>query len=210
MKLEMTSTLRIQEEFTYRCEQAGVHFDFQQRTGDITANICELARWNDLVIINLSYPPESSAVSRLVSGIRNLIQRCPRPLLFTPQASQPVNHPLLVFDGSLKAQEALYIATYIAGQWQLPLHVISIDEGEYISEIKDPPQRYLENQNVQADYILIDKNNSTEEIFNYVYQLNVDLLITGGYSRNPIMEILQGSDLDDILRIVHIPIIISR
>jgi nucleotide-binding universal stress UspA family protein len=209
-EVEMANPHIIEEEFTFRCEHAGVHFDFQQRLGDITANICELARWNDLVVINLTYPPESSAVSRLLSGIRNLIQRCPRPILLTPQASQLINHPLLVYDGSLKAQEALYIASYIAGQWQLPLHVISIGDEADFSEIQDTPQRYLENQNIQADYILIGKNNSTDEIFDYVNQLNVDLLITGGYARNPIMEILQGSDLDNILQLVHIPIIISR
>jgi nucleotide-binding universal stress UspA family protein len=68
----------------------------------------------------------------------------------------------------------------------------------------------LESQNVLADYISIGKNNSTEVIFDFIDRQNVDLLITGGYDRNPIMEILQGSDLDDILRLVRIPIFISR
>ena len=206
----MTSTDIIQNEFINRCEFAGVKCDFQQRTGDITGNICELARWNDLVVINLTYPPEPTAISRLVSGIRNLIQRCPRPLLFTPQASNLINHPLLVFDGSLKAHEAVYIASYIAGQWRLPLHVISIGEDPDISEIQYTPQSYFESQELQAEYIVIGKNNSTGIIFDYINQLNVDLLITAGYDRNPIMEILQGSDLDDILRLVQIPILISR
>jgi hypothetical protein len=125
---DINNTNKIQIEFINRCAQAGVNCDFQQRIGDITSNICELARLNDLVVINLTYPPEPTAISRLESGIRNLIQRCPRPLLFTPQATKLFTHLLLVFDGSLKAQEATYIASYIAGKWQLPLHVISIGE----------------------------------------------------------------------------------
>jgi nucleotide-binding universal stress UspA family protein len=207
---DMTNTDIIQNEFINRCEIAGVHCDFQQRTGDITSNICELARWNDLVVINLTYPPEPTAISRLASGIRNLIQRCPRPLLFTPQASKLINHPLLVFDGSLKAQEAVYIASYIAGQWRLPLHVISIGEESDIAEMQYTPQSYLESQELKADYIVIGKNNSTGIISDYINQLNADLLITAGYERNPIMEIFQGSDLDDILRLIQIPIMISR
>jgi nucleotide-binding universal stress UspA family protein len=207
---DMISIEMIQREFMNRCEQAGVNWEFQHRTGDITSNICEFARRNDLVVINLTYPPEPTALSRLASGIRNLIQRCPRPLFFTPQVSKRIIHPLLVFDGTPKAQEAVYIASYITGQWKLPLHVISIGEEEGLSETQYSPQNYLESQGLQADYIFIGKNNSTEVIFDYIHQLNVDLLITAGYDRNPIMEILQGSDLDNILRLVQIPVLISR
>lgn len=208
--VDINHTNNIQNEFINRCTKAGVQCDFQQRTGDITSNICELARLNDLVVINLSYPPEPTASSRLESGIRNLIQKCPRPILFTPQVIKLFSHLLLVFDGSLKAQEAVYVASYITGKWQLPIHVISIGEDSELLELQNIPQRYLESQNIQADYISIGKNNSTEVIFDYIDRLNIDLLITGGYDRNPVIEILQGSDLDEILRLVRIPIIISR
>lgn len=116
----------IENEFFSRCNRAGIQADFLVRTGDVTSNICERARWSDLVITNLSYPPEASLFARLSSGIRNMVQRCPRPILFTPQASSPLSHALLAYDGSLKSQEALFIAAYLAGAWKIPLSVLSV------------------------------------------------------------------------------------
>ena len=200
----------IQNEFTNRCNAAGVKCDLQLKTGNIPENICELARWNDLVVLNLTYPPEQSALARLLSGIRNLIQRCPRPILFTPQTSKPLNHALLVFDGGMKGQEALYIAAYVGGQWKLPLHVISIGDETVISKIQDVARGYLEGLNIQAEYITQNRDNNPEIILDYVERLNIDLLVTGGYSLSPVREIFQGSDVDEILRQVKIPIIISR
>jgi len=200
----------IQNEFASRCAAGGVKCDLQIKTGDITENICELARWNDLVVINLSYPPEQSALARLLSGIRNLIQRCPRPILFTPQTSKPLNHVLLAYDGSLKGQEALYIAAYVGGKWNLPLHVISKGDETVISKIQGVARDYLEGLNIQAEYITLNRDNNLENILDYVEPLNIDLLVTGGYSLSPVREIFKGSDVDEILRQVKIPIIICR
>jgi nucleotide-binding universal stress UspA family protein len=202
-------TLEIKNEFIHRCEKATVESELLLKIGDITDNICELARQNDLIVINLTYPPEQSAVARLLSGIRDLIQRCPRPILFTPQSCKPLDHPLLTFDGSLKAQEALYIAAYLAGNWMVPLHVICIGDDSEISKLQDFTRDYLEGLNIHAEYIVANRNKN-EQIFEYVDQQNIDLLITGGYSLTPVMEILQGSHLDGILRQIHIPTLISR
>ena len=200
----------IQNEFSNRCEAVGIKCDLQLKTGDVIENICELARWNDLVVLNLTYPPEKSALARLLSGIRNLIQRCPRPILFTPQTSKPLNHVLLAIDGSIKGQEALYIAAYMGGQWKLPLHVISIGDETVISEIQEIARNYLEGLNIQAEYLSINKNKNPERILDYVDQLNIDLLVTGGYSHSPVFEVFLGSDVDEILRQIEIPIIISQ
>jgi len=207
---ESQATLDVQNEFTHRCEAAGIQSDLQIKIGDITSNICDRARWNDIVIMNLTYPPESSMLARLSSGIRNLVQRCPRPILFTPQVSKPLNQALLAYDGSLKAQEALFIASYIAAQWNMPLSVISIGDEDIINEIQGDAKKYLEVHNIHAEYILAEGNNNTEVIFRYVDQLNIDLLIIGGYSRNPVLEVIQGGDVDMLLRQTQIPIIICR
>lgn len=207
---ESQITQDVKSEFAIRCEAAGIKSELQLRFGDVTLNIFERARWCDLVIMNLTFPPESSMRSRLSSGIRNLVQRCPRPILFTPKVTKPLNHALLAYDGSLKAQEALFIASYMAAQWKLVLSVISIGDKDRIKEIQDDAKRYLEDHNEKADYILVGENYHTKVMFQYVDQLNIDLLIIGGYSRNPILEVVQGGDVDRLLRQTQIPIIICR
>ncbi|PWB50910.1 MAG: universal stress protein UspA [Anaerolineales bacterium] len=200
----------VESEFFNRCQAAGIQSDFQAKTGDITSNICERARWSDLVIINLSFPPEASLLGRLSSGIRNLVQRCPRPIMFTPQLVTPLNHALLAYDGSLKAQEALFIAAYLAAKWEIPLSVITIGPKSDASEILGDAEKYLEVHNITASYFLADGQNPSEVILQQSTDLKADFLIIGGYSRNPVLEVLQGGDVDQLLRQTHLPVIICR
>jgi nucleotide-binding universal stress UspA family protein len=200
----------IQVGFAQKCEVSDVQYDLQIKSGDITANICELARWSDLVVINLTYPPESNALARLQSGIRNLIQKCPRPILFTPQVSKPIENVLLAYDKSLKAQEALFIAAYIAGQWEIPLHVMTLDDEKNVDEIQDTAQVYLKEQHINTDFVISKKNNSVDEILEFIDRMQIDLLLIGGYSRSPLIEIIQGSDVDDLLSKVYIPTLVCR
>jgi nucleotide-binding universal stress UspA family protein len=200
----------IQDEFYRRCQAAGLTGEIQAKAGDVTANICDRSRWYDLVVMNLSYPPEASLRARLSSGIRNLIQRCPRPIFFTPKTVSPLNHALLAYDGSLKAQEALFIATYLAAQWQIKLTVITIGDSVDGSEILLDAQRYLEIHNVQASYELLHGNYQTGTILGFAQGSSVDFLIIGGYSRNPVLEVLQGGDVDELLRQSDLPILICR
>jgi nucleotide-binding universal stress UspA family protein len=203
-------THEIQKEFIDRCAFAGITSDLNKKFGDITSNICDLARWNDLVIMNLTYPPEPSLLARLSSGIRNLVQRCPRPILFTPQNIVPMNHTLLAYDGSFKAQEALFISAYLTAKWNIPLSVISIGNEVDTVDVQADAKKYLELHNVHAEYILADGENRTEVMLQFAYQLKADLLVIGGYSRNPILEVIQGGDVDELLRQTTIPLIICR
>jgi nucleotide-binding universal stress UspA family protein len=204
------ATRDIQKEFAERCAFAGIKSDLNVEFGEITSNICDLARWNDLVIMNLAYPPEPSMFARLSSGIRNLVQRCPRPILFTPHSIVPMQHALLAYDGSFKAQEALFIAAYLAAKWNIPLSVITIGKEVDTSDIQDDAKKYLDLHNIHADYILADGDNSTDVMLRYADQLKTDLLLIGGYSRNPILEVLHGGDVDELLRETGIPVIICR
>jgi nucleotide-binding universal stress UspA family protein len=209
-ELDSPASRNIAEQFNQRCEAAGVKCELQFKTGDVVSTICERARWNDLVIMNLTYPPTSSAIARWSSGVRNLVQRCPRPILFTPKIATPINHALLAYDGSFKAQEALFIASFLAAKWQFSLSVITIGENEDIKQVQDDARQYLVNHDVKADYYLAGGNKTAEVLIQYAEKLSCDLLVIGGYSRNPILEVIHGGDVDDLLRQSRIPIIICR
>jgi nucleotide-binding universal stress UspA family protein len=203
-------THEIQSEFDRKCIVADIQYDLILDTGEITGKICEYARHNDLVVLNLTYPPEATAFARLTSNIRYLIQSCPKPILFTPQVYKPLEHALLAYDGSQKAKEALYIAAYLVGQWNTSLHVISFGDESSIREIQADARSYLEDQQIHAEYLFVDGPKITEAIINLIAHLNIDLLLIGGYNRNPIVEVVQGSELDEILRLGNIPVLICR
>jgi nucleotide-binding universal stress UspA family protein len=207
---EEDATQAIKADFSHRCEANGINHDFQVKTGEVAENISERARWNDLVVLNLSYPPDTSLFGKVSSGIRSLVQRCPRPILFTPQVTKPLQKALLAYDGSLKAQEALFIAAYLGGKWGIPLNVVTIGEEGFITDIQGDASKYLEQYNVQAQYIMSVGENPAQIILQTIERLNVDLLLSGGYGRNPILEVVQGGAVDEILRQAKIPILLCR
>ncbi len=204
------STHEIGLEFEDRVKDAGLQHDFQVKVGGIADVICELGRWNDLAVLNLSYPPDTSLIGKMSSGIRNLVRRCPRPILFTPHESRSLESALLAYDGSLKAQEALFIATYLAGKWNMRLHIITIGEASASAEIQGDARRYLEQHGIQADYILSGGNEASTVILETAESLHNDLLLLGGYGRNPILELVQGGEVDEILRQSKIPLLVCR
>ncbi len=199
----------LRKEFDQKCAGGGQHGDFQVMVGDVTETICERARLNDLVVMNLAYPPDTSLLNRMSSGIRNLVQRCPRPILFTPQVTRPLRNALLAYDGSLKAQEALFISTYLAGMWKIPLEVITIGDAQAVADIQGDARMYLQGHAIAANYITAD-GRADELILDYVEKLNTDLLLLGGYGRNPILELMQAGAVDEILRRSNIPMLICR
>jgi hypothetical protein len=58
---------------------------------------------------------------------------------------------LLAYDGSPKADEALYVSTYLSGQWDIPLVVVTVDEqGHGASLALTGAQNYLQDHGVHA------------------------------------------------------------
>jgi nucleotide-binding universal stress UspA family protein len=200
----------VQEEFERRCQAAGVAGRLIATSGEIVDQTCQRARTVDLVTVNLSYPPAPQMLARLNSGFRDLIQRCPRPILATPQTVSDLSRAFLAYDGSPKAQEALFIASYLASAWKTPLVVGSIlDEGRVGAQTIQQAREYLEAHHVQAQYYL-ESGPIAETILKLSREENCELLILGGYGLNPLLEVVLGSQVDHVLRESCKPMLICQ
>ena len=202
--------VEIHERFQWRCVEMAIPFTFTAAEGPVAKSICSRARWVDIVVFNLSYPPRAEPASRLSSGIRKLIIRCNRPLLAVPGTSYSLTRALLAYDGSPKSKEALYVATYITGKWHLPLVVAHIHGGNSKGEdIIDQAQEYLVSSGINAEYITLE--GPVEEHILEISNINsCDLLIVGGYGSSPIMGIIRGSSVDAILRKSTVPTLVCQ
>jgi nucleotide-binding universal stress UspA family protein len=207
---QQVETQAVQARFERRCEEAGVRGQFALEVGGVARAICERARWADLVVVGLAHPPGSQPVARLSSGFRTLLRRCPRPVLAVPGLVSPVSHPLLAYDGSLKAEEALFIAAYLASRWQVHLTVVTVlEDSQVTSKVAARPREYLEGHGVQATY-LEERGPASGAILGTAEERACDLILMGGYGHSPVVELVWGSTLDQVLRQSQQPILISR
>jgi nucleotide-binding universal stress UspA family protein len=196
--------------FAARCAAAGVEGRLVYEQGSIVARVCERARWADLVVVRVAYPPPPRPLARLRSGLRDLIQRCPQPILAVPGPPSPLTRALLAYDGGPRAHEALMLAAYLALRGDLSLVVVTAAQrGDDLGPTIGRAQSYLEERGIVAGYV-IDRRPDGEAILAAAAEHSSNLIIMGGYGARPALEIALGSTLDYVLRESRLPVLICR
>lgn len=200
----------VQAEFARRCDAAGVTGSLVVEVGNVAQKICERSRWNDLVVVHLAHPPGRRPIDRLSSGFRTLIRRCATPVLAVPKAPSRLRGALLAYDGSPMAEEALFIATYMAGRWGVPLTVLTVEEkGRTRREAQGRARDYLKTHGLEAAYA-VKAGDVSSHLLETAEAQGADLILIGGYRSRLSLEIVLGSTVDEVLRTSPYPTLISR
>lgn len=200
----------LHERFQWRMGEVGIEGRLVVEAGQVPQVVCDRARWNDLVVMPLSYAPGETVVDRLSSGFRSIVQRCPRPILAVPGEPAPLQRALLAYDGSAKAEEALFVTAYLGCRWQSDVVVLTVDEnGNDVERVINGARTYLESHGIDAAYEL-RSGEVPSTILEVARSRNCDFIIMGGYGRRPVMEIVLGSDLNRVLRESTVPVLICR
>ena len=194
------------EEFDRTLHEFRVAGELAFDMGEPYRKIVDRAQWADLVVASLKHPPGEKVLARINSAWRQLLLRSPRPVLAVP-AFSAMQRPLLAYDGSAKAEEALFVATYMAGRWQLPLTVVTVGKNGNAQAVLAKAQAYLEEKEVSAEFVLRTEDPAISILLTAEKQ-NCDLIIMGGYSSNPVLELFIGSTVDQVLRNATCPVLV--
>jgi nucleotide-binding universal stress UspA family protein len=202
--------LAARDEFERRCATAGISAEFVIEAGQVAHWICKRAWWNDLIVLSLLHPPAPHKPARLASGFRTILRGCPRPVLAVPPSAPFPRRALLAYDGSRKAEEALFIASYLAAEWKMPLVVLTVTEsGRVTLETLEHAQAYLKSHGAQAQFAK-RSGRVAEAILKGVDRYQCDLIIMGGYGLSPVFEVVLGSTVDQVLRESRRTVLICR
>jgi len=201
---------QLESEFERRCSDASVEGDFAVASGELVERIFEAGRWADLIVYAIAHPPQEQPLARLSSDFNTLIRQTPRPVLVVPGATSQMHSALLSYDGSPKAKEALFIAAYIASRWEISLTVLTvIDNFNIETAVLDDARQYLKSRDVEATFVTAQAP-VTDAIVTTATKHNSDFLIMGGYGFKPLLEVVLGSTVDEILRLHRWPVLICR
>lgn len=208
-KIQSPSALAVQAQFQQLCVDAGVEGRLVIESGEITRKIRERAAMTDLVVLKIEHPP-MGGLSNLTSPFRTILVNTSSPMLGVPEQATKFERALLAYDGSQYAKEALFVATYFAEMWKTELIVFTaLDSSRVTANVQDYVRRYLEIHEVQADYIIGEKD-ATEELKRTIEERNADLVLVGSYSGSMLRQVLSSSALDYMLREIKVPIFISH
>lgn len=209
----------LRQTFAERSSAANVDAQLAVEIGEVVPLIAERSQWVDVVIANLSYPPEEPSLelrkglgSRfgLNLGFQTLLRKVPRPVLVVPETTSPITKALLAYDGSTRSHMALFAAAYLATRWQLPLGVVTVGEfGTVTQKTLEQAKTYLDNHNVTATYHL-ESGEVAATLLTTLEAQEADLLIVGGYTHGPVLEPLLGGVLDDLLRQSQTPMLVCQ
>jgi nucleotide-binding universal stress UspA family protein len=118
----------------------------------------------------------------------------------------------LAYDGSPKAREALFVATYLSGRWVVPLIVLTVAEERKSVDVvawETEAKAYLDQHGVKATFIH-QRGPVPEAILITGEDYQSDLIIMGGYGHSPLKELVLGSSVDHVLNQSQQPMLICR
>jgi nucleotide-binding universal stress UspA family protein len=207
-ELDSAEVKALQNQFNLVCSKEIANGVLAIEVGEPTQKILERGSLTDLIVIKIAHPP-STGIRSLGSQVRTLITRSSRPILAIPGIISGFQHALLAFDGSPKAKEALFVATYLAEQWQTKLTIFTgLAEESSDSSVQEFAQNYLEFNEIEA--LFITQKYSPETFKLAAEQINADLIIMGGYTGSILKEMTIGSSVNYMLRESQLPILICR
>jgi nucleotide-binding universal stress UspA family protein len=207
--VESEEVAQLRDRFFWQVHEVGLAGEFVVEPGNVPRVVCDRGRWNDLVVLPITYPPGRQPLHYLGSGLRQVIARCSRPMLAVP-AVTAMQNVLLVYNGSAESEEALFIATYLAARWQIGLAVVIVaNAGDSVDEMVALVRSYLEEHGILAA-IEVKTAPEVEAALAVTEEHGCDLIVIGGYSQQPVVELVAGSVLTELLRTAQQPILIAR
>jgi len=200
----------VKQAFQRRCTRAKAVGNLVVSRGHVPEEVCRRARWADLVVVSLSFPPAPRPAARLGSGMSTIIRRCPTPVLTVPPHPPALQRALLAYDGSPKSREALYVSTYLATEWAVPLVVVTVLEaGRTTSKTLEGAKAYLSERRAEAEFVK-GYGPVARVVTRTARARECGLIVMGGYGFDPVREIVLGSQVDEVLRRSRRPVLICR
>jgi len=199
---------QLRSKFEQRCTSEAIKGEFTVEAGNIAEKILKRAAWVDLVVLSLT---QRQSLKRFGMGFNLLIQRCSRPLLIVPDgASIKMDRVLLAYDGSPKANEALFVAAYLTSRWSTELVVITVETKYTPKNALDRARDYMDKQGLKNITYVLQPKPIGDSVLKTAEKYDSNLLIMGGFGFRPVMNLVLGSTVNQVLHKFKQPILICR
>lgn len=181
-KTDLEHRQSTQQWFHSALDSAGVGGEI----GFVRAEAAEIIRRRshlvDLLVLDTDL---FTAVEEQEKVLESLLSICPRPVLFVPGAERPIARILLCYDGRREAEEALFVTAYLAEQWGSAVYMMA--EAQAAPRALNHAAPYLEMHERPPEAVIAG-DFTPLSVFTTAVKQDCDLVIIGGYAKNPLRK----------------------
>ncbi len=196
--------------FAGRCAERGVPCDTVLGMGIVANEICDQARTADLIVMGHRGVNEKFSTGLLGSTTESVTRKAPKPVFVSPVTFREIRSPLLAYDGSQRASNAMHAAAELTSALSLPLTVLHVARDRNSDgHVLDEARRYLQSYDltVTAETVV---GHPHERIVEFMAERGHDLLFIGAYGHSRIIEMVLGSTTEYVLRNSAAPVFLAR
>ncbi len=195
--------------FKEACNESAIQPETILSTGIISNELCEKARLYDLLVIGKKGVNAAFERGMLGATTESVARKSPRPVLIVPETFAPPGRPLLAYDGSAYAANAMHSAAELVKGLSLPLTVITVSRPSEERRLLDEAEGYLKPYGVDARYVNIT-GEPPSAIEAYYKENNHDLLFMGASHHSRLVGMVLGSTTEHVMRNVNGPFFLQR
>jgi nucleotide-binding universal stress UspA family protein len=205
----------LRDDFERRCREENISATFKLMvSSSVTRKVIDHTHWHDLLLFTFTNPPLESSAVRKSFDVQRLLHQSAGPVMIVPHHVSSLTHALLVYDGSPKAREALFLAIYLVQKWEISLSVLTIpyqgrarkfDPSGMLRDV----QEFLTRCQVAAKAVHASGPAATAILLT-TETSHCDLIIMGGYGRGPLLKGFTDDVIDQVLRRANRPVLLCR
>lgn len=185
--------------FKSRCEKESVVCSTYLEEGIVYKVIKDKSQTHDLTILGrrgLNYKLDSDLLG---STADRVVRKTTAPLLVLTHAFDEIKSPLLAYDGTQAAREAMISSVRFISELKLPLTVLNVNtDPEEGKRLLEEAKEYLAPHNLIVKYDLV-KGSPRHEIPEYLIKHGHDFVVLGAHGHFEIVELLLGSTTEYVL-----------
>jgi nucleotide-binding universal stress UspA family protein len=198
------------QQFRQACEQAQVACVEHLITGVVPTEILHAAENMDLVLLGRGGLHIGLSKALLGSVVTTVVRHSGKPIMITPPGYYLPRKPLLATDGSPSALAALHYAAHLAQALEVPLQVVHCTtEASSGQQLLDAARARLLALGVACNTALCF-GNPHEELLRYLRDHGHDLLFSGAFGHNRIVEWVLGSTTQYLLHTCPVPMVLCH
>jgi len=192
------------------CEQEGIECEPVIKTGLVSRTICTEADDTDLIVVGRRGEHVHWSDGFLGTTVEAVARRAKKPVLVTSDEYHEMGVIVMAYDGSSHANRALSIAAGVAGEWELPLRVVSVSDQETAAaSLRSEVDKLLTDRGLSFEMQVLE-GEPDEEIAKVVESVDGPLLVMGAYGHSRVRELILGSTTVQVLRKTTCPVLLYR